>query len=55
MMVISYAVSVYDIKSSTKLFTIYLVYGHIFMANICAQLPFSSFLGAISGFTSAKA
>ena len=37
MLGISYAVSVYDIVS-TELFTLYLAYGSIFKANICAWL-----------------
>ena len=36
---ISYAMSVYDIESSTELFSI-IANGHIFTANICAWLPF---------------
>ena len=50
-----YVVSVYDIESSTKLFTIYLATRRIFTANICAWLSFSSpFPGAIGGFKSAN-
>ena len=51
MIVISYAVSVYNIESSTALFAVYLANGRIFTANICAWLPFGSpFPSAVGGF-----